>query len=115
MANYELADAQLLYNLQGQGLTVAKGNLKKSKDHRLRLTNLTPNSAYDFIITATDVSGNVTKSDKYTFIPGYEGKVYPQAANDSGSDGGGSLSYLLFLLLYSCLFKMTTRALFGFH
>ncbi|WP_455205538.1 fibronectin type III domain-containing protein, partial [Kaarinaea lacus] len=111
----ELADAQLVYNLQGRELTMAKGNLKKATEHRLRLTNLTPNSEYDFIITATDVSGNATKTDKYTFIPGYEGKVYPQAENDSGSEGGGSLSYLLFLLLYSSLFKMTTRALFRFH
>ncbi|GFO62797.1 fibronectin type III domain-containing protein [Geomonas paludis] len=63
----EIADSQVFYGLSGQSLSSFAGNITKSAGHSVALTNLSPNTTYDFKVQSTDPSNNTTTSAVYTF------------------------------------------------
>jgi hypothetical protein len=54
----EIADSMVSYGLQGQMLNLQAGDISDVTEHIIVLTNLTPNTSYDFRVFSIDANGN---------------------------------------------------------
>lgn len=67
----EIADSLVSYGLQGQSLNMQAGDIKDVFEHIVVLTNLSPNTSYDFQVASTDANGNgPTLSSVMSFTTG---------------------------------------------
>jgi len=64
----EIADSLIRYGLSGGLLNLQAGNIQYVATHTLVLTNLVPNTTYDYIVDSVDPSGNgPTVSNFFSF------------------------------------------------
>ena len=63
----EIADSQVFYGLSSQSLTAFAGDIVQVTGHSVALTNLSPNTTYQFKVQTTDPSNNTTASAVYSF------------------------------------------------
>ncbi|MBU5614086.1 fibronectin type III domain-containing protein [Geomonas azotofigens] len=63
----EIADSQVYFGVSGQNLTNFAGDIVQVTGHSVALTNLAPNTTYQFKVQTTDPSNNTTVSSVYSF------------------------------------------------
>ncbi len=74
----EIADSLVSYGLQGQALSLQAGDISDVVEHIIVLTNLTPNTSYDYQVASIDANGNgPTLSAVLSFMTGTEADTLP--------------------------------------
>ena len=82
----KIADSKVTYNQSSLTLFVTTGDIPQVFDHSVVLTNLTPNTTYQYTVKSVDPSGNPVASSSYSFTT-------PLTQDGScGSASGGTFS-----------------------
>ncbi|GFO54930.1 hypothetical protein GMSM_19370 [Geomonas sp. Red276] len=73
----KIADSQVFYGLPGQNTPKTAGDIVQVTGHSVALTNLAPNTAYEFKVQSTDPSNNTVVSSTYTFTTASAARTAP--------------------------------------
>ena len=55
------------YNVSGQALTLSAGGISQAFSHSVVMTNLSPETTYQFTVSSADIAGNQVTSSGSNF------------------------------------------------